>query len=99
MNKYIGQQFNFYINEDSNTDVTSTKVTKMLESQTHALIFELYLTSKAGKFHSWDNMFIQLLQIDFSRRYYSLIEKAKIILGKKGMEMVRKTLPSSTTNW
>jgi len=52
----------------------------MLASQTHALIFELYLTSKAGKFHSWDNIFIQLLQIDFKRRYYNLIRQAKLIL-------------------
>jgi len=52
----------------------------MLKSQTHALIFELYLTSKAGKFHSWDNIFIHLLQIDFKDRYFNLIKQAREIL-------------------
>lgn len=56
----------------------------MLASQTHALIFELYLTSKAGKFHSWDNIFIQLLQIDFKYRYFNLIKQAKRILFSSG---------------
>lgn len=52
----------------------------MLASQTHALIFELYLTSKAAKYHSWDNMFLQLLQIDFKNRYFNLIKQAKEII-------------------
>lgn len=82
MSKYIGEQFNFYITGDAGTDITDTRVTGMLASQTHNLIFELFLTSKAGKFHSWDNIFLQLLQIDFVARYFNLIKQARIILSE-----------------
>jgi hypothetical protein len=99
LNIHIGRKFNFYITGDSETDIVDTKVTGMLAAETHQLILELYLESKAVKHvQPWDAALIEMGKVDFHARYRKLIRTAQQILYGY-MELVSRDLPSSTTNW
>lgn len=95
LNVYIAQQFNFYITGDANTDIADTKVTPMLASTTHMLIWEVYLEAKSANFaNPWDQMTVSLGRIDFYRRFRTLIKYSQDILYGR-LEVVTRNLPDS----
>ena len=104
INVIIGTKFNYYITDDGATDITNTAVTTMLAAETNEL-FALWnsMIKESAVTNPWD--FIRLwmdqhLSGDkFYRRYSILIKKAQQILGETTIELVRKTLPSSATDW
>jgi hypothetical protein len=92
----IAEQLNFWVNEDATSQVTSTKVTPILEQISEEILLELIMASKAYKFSDTWN-FIQANISRISSRildnYGSLLKKIRKILGlDKSIEIVTRTL-------
>lgn len=98
----IAEQLNFWVNEDATSQVTSTAVIPIMEQLSEEILLDLITAAKAySPTQPWD--FIQANVIRVSQRilrnYSILLIKIQKILGTRKIELVRKTLPSSTTNW
>lgn len=87
INVLIGTQFNFWITDDSETDITDAKVTEMLKQETHALFaFWNAITKIESTNNPWDFISVwindHLSGDDFYRRYRLLIEKCARMLNQ-----------------
>ena len=98
----IAEQLNFWVNEDATSQVTSTAIIPILEQLSEEILMDLIASSKLSAVtNPWD--FVQSNVARVSTRilanYGPTLKRIQKILGKSGMELVRKTLPSSTTSW
>ena len=98
----IAEQLNFWVNEDATSQVTSTAIIPILEQLSEEILMDLIAASKLSAVtNPWD--FVQSNVARVSTRilanYGPTLKRIQKILGKSGMELVRKTLPSSTTSW
>lgn len=98
----IAEQLNFWVNDDATSQVTNTAVTPILEQISEEILMELIAASKVEKtVQPWE--FIQANVVRMSWRilknYGIILEKIRRVLGNSKIELVRKTLPSSTSNW
>ena len=102
INIRIAEQLNFWVNEDATSQVTSTAIIPILEQLSEEILMDLIAASKLNAVtNPWD--FVQANVARVSTRilanYEIILKRIRKILGKSGMELVRKTLPSSTTSW
>lgn len=98
----IAEQLNFWVNDDSTSQVVNTAVTPIMEQLSEEILLDLITAAKAySPTQPWD--FIQANVIRVSSRilsnYKIILKKIKNILGTEKIELVRRTLPSSTSNW
>ena len=98
----IAEQLNFWVNEDATSQVTSTAIIPILEQLSEEILMDLIASSKLSAVtNPWD--FVQSNVARVSTRilanYGPTLKRIQKILNKSGMELVRKTLPSSTTSW
>ena len=100
VNVRIAEVLNFLVNGDATSQVTSTACTPIMEQVSEEILFELANSAKANKFSDiWG--FIQANISKMSWKYYDnyLLKKVRQKLGNTKIELVRKTLPSSTSGW
>lgn len=98
----IAEQLNFWVNDSATSQVTNTAVTPIMEQLSEEILLDLIQTAKGySTINPWD--FIQANVVRVSQRilrnYGKILKKIKNILGKEKLELVRRTLPSSTTSW
>lgn len=98
----IAEQLNFWVNDAATSQVTNTAVTPILEQLSEEILFDLIAAAKLNAVTKpWD--FIQANVTRVSNRilanYGKILKKIRNILGKEKLELVRKTLPSSTASW
>ena len=100
----IAEVLNFWVNDDATNQVTNTAVTPLMEQLSEQALIQLLYearaqnTLKPGEYalSNAANLTTTLL---FERGNKKILDKIRRILGNKQIELVRKTLPSSTTNW
>ena len=100
INVRIAEVLNFIVTGDATSQVTSTACTPIMEQISEEILFELANAAKANKFSDiWG--FIQANISKMSWKYYDnyLLEKVRKKLGQSKLELVRRTLPSSTSDW
>ena len=102
INVRIGELLNFEITGDAATDITDTKVLPILEHISEEVLFEIIVSSKGvGEAVPWHVAAASITSV-FNRmlgNYWRTIRKIKKVLGQEKAELVRRTLPSSTTSW
>lgn len=102
INIRIAEQLNFWCNDNATSQVTNTAVTPILEQISEEILLDIIEASKSyAVTDPWN--FIQANVVRIStrilRNYDIILDKIKEILGQKKIELVRRTLPSSTSNW
>ncbi|BDI54969.1 MAG: hypothetical protein QIT40_gp11 [Lokiarchaeia virus VerdaV4] len=85
INITIGTQFNFWITDDSATDITDTAIIDMLKQETHILFgyWNAIIKSSAVE-KPWDFIMVWLSENlsgdQFYKQYFKLIKKCREIL-------------------
>jgi hypothetical protein len=100
INVRIAKILNFLVNENSTSQVTDTSVTPILEQISEEVLLELSNAAKAaGVTNPWDFIAANVSKIDW--KYYDtyLLERVRQKLGQSKIELTRRILPSSTSNW
>ncbi|MCP4585304.1 hypothetical protein [Pseudoalteromonas sp.] len=98
----IAEQLNFWCNDNATSQVTNTAVTPVLEQISEEILLELIATAKIEQLvNPWTFVQANVVRITWRilENYGYILKKIQRILGNSGMELVRKTLPSSTTGW
>jgi hypothetical protein len=98
----IAAQLNFWINDDATNQVTNTAVTPILAQLSEEILMDIIASSKLNAVtNPWD--FIQANVTRASRRvlanYGDILKKIREILGQTKIELTRRTLPGSATDW
>lgn len=92
----IAEQLNFWVNDDSTSQVTNGAVTPILEQLSEEILFDLYSSAKIEKpVNPWDFVQTNVVRVSWRilRNYDKLLDKIKKILGRdKSIEIVRRTL-------
>ena len=96
INIRIAEQLNFWVNDDSTSQVTNTAVTPVLEQISEEILFDLLASAKLEKVtNPWDFVQANVVRISWRilRNYDIILDKIKKILGRnKTIEIVRRTL-------
>jgi hypothetical protein len=98
----IAEILNFWVNDSATSQVTNTAVTPIMEQLSEEILFDLINAAKVNKYVDvWQFIQMNVTRIATKaiRDNRILLEKAKKILGQSKIELVRKTLPSSTSKW
>ena len=98
----IAEQLNFWVNDDATSQVTNTAVLPIMEQLSEEILFDLIASAKLNAVTDpWD--FVQANVVRVSQRilsnYGRILKKIRNILASERMELVSKSLPSSTTRW
>lgn len=100
INIRIAEVLNFLVTGDATSQTTSTSCTPVLEQISEEILLELWMAAKAQKFVDvWG--FISANVSKIAWKYYDnyLLKKVRNKLAQTKPELVRKTLPSSTSSW
>ena len=98
----MAEILNFWINEDATSQITSTAVTPILEQLSEEGFRRIKMASKEDKFVDPYNFImsqIASVMATVIQENFFILTKIQKILGKRKIELVRKTLPSSTSDW
>ena len=96
----IAEYLNFLINGDATSQVTNTAVTPILEEISEEILLDLKMTAQANAVtNPWDFIAANVSKIDWETYDRYPLQKVRQKLGYEKMELVRKVLPSSTSNW
>lgn len=104
INIELGTRFNFWITGDAATDITDSKVVKLLEVESNGMFAFWNAMAKIEKtVNPWDFIDIWMKEHMAGDQFYDffkiMIEKCKNILNEGGIELVTRYLPSSTSDW
>lgn len=102
INVRLGGILNYFFTRDAATDITNTNVLPLMEQFSEEALVNLLNGAKSDKFSDvW-----QFINANASRvmsrildENLTLVEQIKNDLATKKMELTRRTLPSSNSNW
>jgi hypothetical protein len=96
----IAEILNFLVNGDATSQITDTSVTPILEQISEEILLELANAAKVNKYQDiWQYISANISKIDWGFYDTYLLKKVRQKLGYTKLEMVRKILPKSTTDW
>lgn len=98
----IAEQLNFWVNDSATSQVTNTAVTPIMEQLSEEILMDLIAASKLSAVtNPWDFIQANVARIStrILRNYGPLLKKIRNILANEKIELVRRTLPSSTSDW
>ena len=101
-NVAIGEILNFEITGNGGTDITSTKVTGLLRQLSEEALLRALAASKiSGVTNPWDFVSSRITRItnEVITANWRTIKKIQKELAHNKIELVRKVLPSSTSDW
>jgi hypothetical protein len=100
INVRIGELLNFLVHGDATTDVTTAGVLPILEQISEEILLELANSAKVNKYQDiWQFISMNISKIDWEFYDTYMLKKVRQKLGNEKIELVRRTLPSSGTNW
>ena len=97
VNLRFAKILNFLVNGDATSQVINTAVTPILEEVSEEILLDLEMAAKAtGVSNPWNFIMANVSKIDWKFYDGFLLQKVRQKLGHTKIEMVTRTLPTTT---